>query len=169
LENNKPLPLPEGHSDVNDVYGGWRWKSLQQQDYKKAIDVYLRRCYECPNQSTVTDAKNLLEEDTVTNHDRDFLLDRGRNWVKDGQLNGQSCRVSYCHYTMLKVSGYQMSSLSFANNNNIVEDPIVSSFVGLIIQQLEIIPQSPLRNHEGNNGESLGVYLCKPDLLQEIF
>jgi hypothetical protein len=169
LENNKPLPLPEGHSGVNDVYGGWPWKSLQIQDNKKAIDVYLRRCYECPNGCAVTDAKNLLEEDTVTEKDRDFLLDRGRNWVEDGQLNGQSRRVSFCHYTMLKVTGYQMSSLSFENDNNIVEDPIVSSFIGLIIQRLEIIPQSPQRNHEGNNGDSLGVYLCKPDLLQNFF
>jgi hypothetical protein len=62
LENNKPLPLPEGHSGVNDVYGGWPWKSLEIQDNKKTIDVYLRRCYECPNVCAVTDAKNLLEE-----------------------------------------------------------------------------------------------------------
>jgi hypothetical protein len=106
---------------------------------------------------------------TVTEVDRHFLLDRGGNWVEDGQLNGQSRRVSFCHYTMLKVTGYQMSSLSFGNDNNIVEDPIVSSFIGLIIQRLEIIPQSPQRNHEGNNGDSLGVYLCKPDLLQIFF
>jgi hypothetical protein len=169
LENNKPLPLPEGHSGVNDVYGGWPWKSLEIQDNKKTIDVYLRRCYECPNVCAVTDAKNLLEDNTVTEVDRDFLLDRGGNWVEDGQLNGQSRRVSFCHYTMLKVTGYQMSSLSFENDNNIVEDPIVSSFIGLIIQRLEIIPQSPQRNHEGNNGDSLGVYLCKPDLLQIFF
>jgi hypothetical protein len=35
LENNKPLPLPEGHSGVNDVYGGWPWKSPKYRITRK--------------------------------------------------------------------------------------------------------------------------------------